>query len=92
LTHYVVRFSDGRVLERKNSKRIYTHGWRVTATFKDGTPTADEGFARSLELAMKAANSVANRWQRTDCLSGRLAELYPATNIVFYTQPVTVSA
>lgn len=66
MTYYVAIFSDDYVAEIKNSRRRYTHAWRVTAEAKNGKPMAEVGFAGSRELAAKASGTVQNRWRRTD--------------------------
>jgi hypothetical protein len=51
---YVARLGNGREVTR-NSDRVYTHHWRAWVAGNGG----DSGFARSYELASKAASSAA---------------------------------
>ena len=63
MTHYRTTFTDGQVREIKNSRRQYSHAWRVVWNNPDDIARASFGFAGSRELAEKAARSTVSTVQ-----------------------------
>lgn len=57
-TAYSATFSNGTTIALKASTREYSHAWQVTSS--DGTEMT--GWARTEELARKAASSQATSW------------------------------
>lgn len=78
---YVARLGNGREVTR-NSDRIYTHHWR---TWVDGQGD-DSGFARSRELADKAASSAGA------LLRKRLGHMAKIQSEIVEAQAVSVTA
>jgi hypothetical protein len=74
-TKYKATFSNGLTINRKSEDRNYTHAWIVTGRnikwdrehneilgLSDEVVVKAKGFAGSAELARKAAEAAASRW------------------------------
>lgn len=79
MTHYRARFSDGHIIERKQSTRSYSHAysWYGTA---GGFARGTHGFAASETLAAKAMASDQRR-QKPDRIKSQeiVAVIRPGT-------------
>jgi hypothetical protein len=66
MASYSATFSTGRTINIAKSTRDYGFAWIVAGAWRNGVPLGEHGFARTYELAERAARSVANRYERAD--------------------------